>query len=118
MKHFVVLIITAALLAAGCGKSEETLKAEAAEKVASHQKEVEIKRLAGLSPEQRTAEEFRLACEKGKAQFKVCEQKTGNAFVNCLADDMPKVPDGCAEVSLQDLADHAAGTATHHKLGK
>jgi hypothetical protein len=115
MKHHHLRIALAAVasfsLLLGCGNPEDKAKAEVAAKVAAQKAEAEKLRVAALTPAQRAAEGFERACTKAKAEFAECEQKTGDAYVNCLAS--LHAPEGCGEVSLQDMADHADGTVRH-----
>jgi outer membrane murein-binding lipoprotein Lpp len=111
--HFLIAlaVVASPSLLSGCGNADEKAKVEAATKVAAQKAEAERLRVAALSPTQRAAEEFERACTKAKAEFAECEQKTGNAYVNCLAS--LHAPEGCGEVSLQDMADHADGAVRH-----
>jgi outer membrane murein-binding lipoprotein Lpp len=103
--------VASSSLLSGCGNAEEKAKAEMAAKVAAQNAEAERLRVAALTPTQRAAEALERACTKAKAEFAECEQKTGDAYVNCLAS--LHAPEGCGETSLQDIADHAAGTVRH-----
>lgn len=96
----------------GCSNKEEEAKAASATKLAAQQAEAEAKRIAALTPEQKAKEKFERACTQAKAQFAECQQRTGDAYVNCIAS-MKDVPEGCGQTDLKDMYDHANGSLPH-----
>lgn len=42
-------------------------------------------------------------CDRAKAQFQACEGKSGESYINCIANI--NAPAGCGETSLQHLSD-------------
>jgi predicted Zn finger-like uncharacterized protein len=42
-------------------------------------------------------------CDRAKAQFQACEGRSGDSYINCIANI--NAPAGCGETSLQHLSD-------------